>query len=79
MQLKYAAPMDLVASSLYGAWIVSPAALEAAAADRHYFEQGRAAARGPYKIKSYTAGKQIVLERNDDYWGGWTAKHSETS
>lgn len=24
---------------------------------------------GPYKIKSYEAGKYIVLERNRDYWG----------
>ena len=27
--LKWAAPVDLIASSLYGAWIVSPKALEA--------------------------------------------------
>ena len=30
--LKYAAPLDLIASSLYGAWIISPKALQAAAA-----------------------------------------------
>ena len=24
---------------------------------------------GPYKIKSFQAGKYIVLERNPDYWG----------
>ena len=34
MKLSYAAPMDLVASSLYGAWIVSPKALEAVARGR---------------------------------------------
>ncbi|GGE27351.1 peptide-binding protein [Pullulanibacillus camelliae] len=24
---------------------------------------------GPFKIKSYTSGQSVVLERNDDYWG----------
>src|SRR4030042_1370285 len=33
IHLTVAAPVDLIASSLYGAWIVSPKALEAAAAD----------------------------------------------
>ena len=50
------------------------AALKAAAADPTYFDQGRACGTGPYKLKSYSAGKQIVLEQNTDYWGGWTDK-----
>lgn len=74
IQLKYPAPISLIAAAEYGAWIVCPAALKAAAADPTYFESGRACGTGPYKLKSYSAGKQIVLERNHDYWGGWTAK-----
>jgi peptide/nickel transport system substrate-binding protein len=72
MKLKYAAPMDLVASSLYGAWIVSPKALAAAATDDKYFEKGVDAGTGPYTIESYTADKEVLLKKYDTYWGGWT-------
>ncbi len=71
MKLKWAAPMDLVASSLYGAWIVSPKALAAAAADENYFETGIDAGTGPYTIESYTPDKEVLLTKADDYWGGW--------
>jgi peptide/nickel transport system substrate-binding protein len=71
MKLKYAAPMDLVASSLYGAWIVSPKALAAAAADSKYFEKGVDAGTGPYTIESYTPDKEVLLKKYDTYWGGW--------
>lgn len=72
MKLKYAAPMDLVASSLYGAWIVSPKALAAAAADDTYFEKGIDAGTGPYTIESYTPDKEVLLKKYDTYWGGWS-------
>ena len=75
MKLKYAAPMDLVASSLYGAWIVSPKALAAAAADETYFEQGVDAGTGPYTIESYTPDKEVLLTKYDGYWGGWDGPH----
>ncbi len=64
-------PVDLIASSLYGAWIVSPKALEAAAADDGYFEAGIDAGTGPYTIESYTPDQEVLLTRFDDYWGGW--------
>ena len=72
MKLKYAAPMDLVASSLYGAWIVSPKALAAAATDDTYFEKGIDAGTGPYTIESYTPDKEVLLKKYDAYWGGWS-------
>ncbi len=72
MKLKFAAPMDLVASSLYGAWIVSPKALAAAATDDKYFEQGIDAGTGPYTIESYTADKEVLLKAFDGYWGATT-------
>jgi peptide/nickel transport system substrate-binding protein len=72
MTLKYAAPMDLVASSLYGAWIVSPKALAAAATDEAYFEQGVDAGTGPYTIESYTPDKEVLLTAFDSYWGATT-------
>jgi len=71
MTLGYAAPMDLVASSLYGAWIVSPAALEAVAADEAYFETGVDGGTGPYTIASYTPSSEVLLSAYPEYWGGW--------
>ncbi len=72
--LKYAAPLDLIASSLYGAWIVSPKALAAAAADEAYFEQGLEAGTGPYMLESYTPDQEVLMTRFDEYWGGWEEK-----
>jgi peptide/nickel transport system substrate-binding protein len=75
LKLKYAAPMDLVASSLYGAWIVSPKALAASAADDKYFEQGIDGGTGPYTIESYTPDKEVLLSKYAGYWGGWDGPH----
>jgi peptide/nickel transport system substrate-binding protein len=69
--LTYAAPLDLIVSSLYGAWIISPKALQAAAADDKYFEAGLEAGTGPYMLESYTPDQEVVFKRFDDYWGGW--------
>jgi peptide/nickel transport system substrate-binding protein len=68
MHLGYAAPMDLIASSTYGAWIVSPKALVASAADATYFDAGIDAGSGPYVLKSYAAGKEVVLQSYPEYW-----------
>jgi len=69
--LIYAAPVDLIASSLYGSWIVSPKALEAVAADDAYFETGKEAGTGPYMLDSYTPDQEVVFKKFDSYWGGW--------
>jgi peptide/nickel transport system substrate-binding protein len=70
--LSYAAPVDLIASSLYGAWIVSPKALDAAAQDGQYFEAGIEAGTGPYMLESYEPDKEVLMTRFDNYWGGWS-------
>jgi peptide/nickel transport system substrate-binding protein len=71
MKLGYAAPMDLIASSMYGAWIVSPKALDAVKADDKYFDAGKDAGTGPYSVGEYTSGQRVVLKKFDAYWGGW--------
>ena len=77
MKLKYAAAMDLVASSLYGAWIVSPKSLAAANAlfetdkTADYYAAGIDGGTGPYTIKSYTPDSEVLLAAYPDYWGGW--------
>ena len=68
MKLAYAAPMDLVASSTYGAWIVAPSALKASAKDEKYFQDGIDAGTGPYTLSSYKPGSKVVLTKYDDYW-----------
>lgn len=66
--LSYAAPLDLIASSTYGAWIVAPSALEAVKKNDKYFETGVDAGTGPYTLESYTPGKKVVLKKYDGYW-----------
>ncbi len=78
MKLSYAAPMDLVAASTYGAWIVSPKALKASADDESYFEEGIDAGTGPYTLAGYTPGDEVVLEKYDDYWNPDAAATFET-
>lgn len=75
LHLKYSAPMDLVASSTYGAWIVSPKALAASAKDDKYFEAGIDAGSGPYTIDSYKPGSEVVLKKYDGYWNQKAAPH----
>jgi peptide/nickel transport system substrate-binding protein len=60
-QLNPAAPVDLIVAPTYGAWI-EPGALEAAAADDQYFEQGVDAGTGPHAA-SYTPDEEVVLGR----------------
>jgi peptide/nickel transport system substrate-binding protein len=73
--LSYAAPLDLVASSGYAAWMYSPTAYEAH--DSDWFNAGNCAGTGPYSIQSYERGSRLVMTRNEDYWGGWEAGQFE--
>ncbi len=69
--LSYAQPLELIVGSEYAAYIVSPKALDAAAADENYWSAGVEAGTGPYMLESYTADQEIVLTQNTEYWGGW--------
>ena len=75
MKLKYSAPMDLVAASTYGAWIVAPKALAASASDQKYFEKGIEAGTGPFTLKDYQPGKKVVLQAYNKYWNTKNAPH----
>jgi peptide/nickel transport system substrate-binding protein len=68
---SYPARVDLIAGSTYAAWIVSPKALEAAAADEAYFEAGIEAGTGPYMLESYIPDQEVLMAAYEDYWGGW--------
>lgn len=70
--LSYPAPLELVVGSTYGAWIISPAAIDAYEADDSYFESGVAAGTGPYMLSEYTPDAEVILMANESYWGGWS-------
>jgi peptide/nickel transport system substrate-binding protein len=69
--LKYATAFELIVGATYQAWIVSPKALDAFAADPKYWEKGVEAGTGPYMLESYTPDAEVVFTKNPDYWGGW--------
>jgi peptide/nickel transport system substrate-binding protein len=69
--LKWAQPLELILGSEYAAYIVSPKALDAAAADENFWSAGVSAGTGPYMIESYTADQELVLTQYTEYWGGW--------
>jgi ABC-type transport system substrate-binding protein len=54
-------------------WIM-PKHIFETVADPVTFEFNPFVGTGPYKLESYTAGKEIVMAKFDDYWGGWKDK-----
>ena len=36
------------------------------------------AGTGPYKLRQWDRGEQVIIVKNDDYWQGWDGKHVET-
>lgn len=67
--LEWAQPLDVMFSSLYSAWIISPAVLENT---EEQFNQGVQSGTGPWVMDEYVKDERAVFSRFDDYWGGWT-------
>ncbi len=67
--LAWPAPLDLVMSSAFAAFIMSP---DSAAQDSQWFNDGNGAGTGPYTIESVSPNENVILTRNDAYWGGWS-------
>lgn len=67
--LNYAAPLDLIASAGYGAWIYNAKVHEEMGTE--WFNEGHCAGTGPYTIESRERGSRLIMTRNEDYWGGW--------
>jgi peptide/nickel transport system substrate-binding protein len=70
-------PIDLIASSMYAAYIVSPKALEAFTANENFWADGKSYGTGPYMVESYTPDVEAVFTQNKEYWGGWEAGQYE--
>ncbi|MFG3442244.1 ABC transporter substrate-binding protein [Nonomuraea sp. NPDC047897] len=65
--LKYAAPLDLVASSGYAAHIYDTSVAD------ELKDGTKDAGTGPYTIDTWQKGKEteLTLKAFEDYWGGW--------
>ena len=72
--LSYQAPIDLIVSSPYAAFIMSPAI-----ADKgdEWFGEGNEAGTGPYMLESNSMGDEVILTEYKDYWNGWEGEHFE--
>jgi len=73
-KLKYAAPLDLIASSAYAAYIYDvSAAPKGDKASEKWFEEGNEAGTGPYMLDQWNKGQEseLRLKKFDGYWGGW--------
>jgi len=71
---KNPAPIDIIASGQYGAYIFSPKSGEKGT---DWFMQGNEAGTGPYKVDHYEKSQEVILSKYDEYWGGWEGRHFE--
>jgi peptide/nickel transport system substrate-binding protein len=74
--LSYPAPIDLIASATYSSYVYDVHA--AGSGDlTTWFNSGKDAGTGPYKIANWTKGAEIELKLASfkDYWGGWADDH----
>jgi len=67
-KLAYNTPLDLVAATGYAAFIYSKSCVNE---DNTWIEEKSGCGTGPYKLKSSKWGDEVILEKFDDYWGGW--------
>jgi peptide/nickel transport system substrate-binding protein len=75
-KLKYSAPIDLISSADYAAYIFDTQA--AGDADlAKWFAEGNEAGTGPYMLDSWDQGADVELRLKafPDYWGGWDGEH----
>jgi peptide/nickel transport system substrate-binding protein len=72
--LRYAAPLDLILASGYAAFVMSPTAVRNNPED--WLSQGNVAGTGPYRVRSFVMGEEVVFEAFPDYWGGWEGNHT---
>jgi peptide/nickel transport system substrate-binding protein len=72
--LEHPAPLLSILASPYGAFIMDPKVTEEKGKD--WFYEGNDAGTGPYKwVEWNKAENYVVLEKFDEYWGGWNKPH----
>jgi peptide/nickel transport system substrate-binding protein len=68
IRTSYPAALDRVATSMYGAWMFSPATADE---DEDWWNEPNVVGTGPWMLEDYRPNEETVLVRNPDYWGGW--------
>jgi len=74
--LKYAAPLDLIASADYAAYIYDTQAAGSKDLGK-WFAEGNDAGSGPYTVDAWNEGQEVELrlKASPDYWQGWDGAH----
>jgi peptide/nickel transport system substrate-binding protein len=74
--LKYAAPLDLIASSGYAAYVYDTKAAPKKQLAK-WFAEGHDAGSGPYTVQQWNKGADVELRLSQfkDYWRGWSGPH----
>jgi peptide/nickel transport system substrate-binding protein len=74
--LKYPAPLDLISSADYAAYIYDTKAAPAKQLPA-WFSAAHDAGTGPYSIDTYAKGQEVEvrLKSYPKYWGGWSGAH----
>ncbi len=68
-KFKKPVAFDLVASGQYGSYVMGPAAIDNG---EDWLNAGNSVGTGPYKLSKFETTKITVIEKFDDYWGGWS-------
>jgi peptide/nickel transport system substrate-binding protein len=74
--LKYPAPLDLISSAGYAAYVFDTKA--AGSGDlASFFNAGHDAGTGPYTVQQWQKGAETELRLKEfpGYWGGWAGRH----
>jgi peptide/nickel transport system substrate-binding protein len=76
-KLKYPAPLDLIASSAYAAYIYDTKAAPKGTTLAKWFAAGHEAGTGPYELEQWNKGQdvEVRLAQFKDYWKGWDGTH----
>ncbi len=74
--LKYPAPLDLISSAGYAAYVFDAKAAGSESLAK-WFNAGHDAGTGPYTVDRYDKGQEIELRLKSfpGYWGGWSGSH----
>ena len=67
-------PLDLIGSGGYSSMVYGTEGVEKGT---EWFQKGNDDGTGPYKVTQWVPNQQIVLERNKDYWRGWTGGEAD--
>jgi peptide/nickel transport system substrate-binding protein len=75
--LKYPAPLDLISSAGYAAYVIDTKAAGSPSALTAWFNAGHDAGTGPYTVQQWQKGAEteLRLKTFEGYWGGWQGHH----